>query len=70
MTEQEKQIVKSMAIEEKVEILQTLPSCMLFNELIKRMTDLENRFKKIQEAMGGRQEGGETETAETIINIG
>ena len=59
MTEQEKQICRNMTAEEKREVLKSIDSEILFEELMVRHIDMRSRLKQIEEIMS---KGGADET--------
>ena len=51
MTEQEKQICQNMTAEEKREVLKSIDSEILFEELMMRHIDMRSKLKQIEEIM-------------------
>ena len=59
MTEQEKQICRNMTTEEKREVLKSIDSEVLFEELMTRHIAMRSKLKQIEEIMS---KGGADET--------
>lgn len=62
MTEMEKQVFCSMSPEEKLEVLNTIPSDELFSALQKRQRELERKLRLIVNVVEGTDSHEATKT--------